>query len=172
MTSAEIPALVLAMRLAQSQGTRLTLLQVLPDMSWPEKSSEPSNPANWLDAIDRLHKSLSSQNGSPLAQQRLQRFEESRTRLRAYFDREAPESLRSTTDIRVECRHGDFSNEVLKFCDAESVDLLILFSGLSWFGLPIVSTKVRRILKRARQKVLVVRPQPTAKLKHPIGTRP
>ena len=85
-----------------------------------------------------------------------------RSRLKSFIRQQLPDS---SLDFRAECRTGAPAEAILTFCDEEHVDLIILSSELSLWGVPIVPREVRRVLKSAKQQVIVVRPQAVSQMK-------
>ncbi len=146
----EHPAVSLGLQIASTVGAMATFLHIVPRPS----VNEPSNPWNWLDALDNLHQSL---NPVVSTQARLAHLEETRGRVTDYLERELQGYLQSETEIEVECREGDVTEEILRFAATESVDLVILSSSLHYWGLPFVPPRIQRLLQQMNKRVIVVR---------------
>lgn len=147
-------AVLLGLRMAASLGTKATLLHVAPSVQRASPSAEPSRSWHWLDAIDNLHEAWGSpaQSMTPA-----NRREQSQLQLKAYLEREFPRHAPLSERVRAECRLGDVTDEIVRFADEQAADLVILSSRLSWRRLPIVPTRLHRLLGKMRKEVVVVR---------------
>jgi nucleotide-binding universal stress UspA family protein len=151
MQRRDLPAVLLGLQMAAALNAKATVLHVAP-------MPEPTNPLHWLDAIENLHRAMAHPGKPASADEVKELLEESRTRVRAYLEREIPVHLRTQVDIDVECCLGDVADEILRFASVESVDLVVLSSRLSRWWLPVVPPRVHRMLQRMRKRVIVVRP--------------
>jgi len=150
LTRREHSAVMLGLQMAAALNAQATLLHIVP-------IAEQTNSLHWLDAIERLQRTMLHPSGEPPALDRLTILEQSRAKVVTYLEREVPQHLRSRTRMRVECCLGDVADEILRFAAAESVDLVILSSGLSRWWLPVVPARVHRVLRQLRNRVIVVR---------------
>ena len=140
------PALTLGLQLAAAHRADITLLHVLP----PE---ETPGSVHWLSAIDNLHQSLSNPT-----RPKAPTVDEARAAIQAFFVREAADHLRDSVQVRTECRVGDPASEIVRFAEHESVDMVILATELTTWGLPIWPGLVRSVLGNTRKQVVLVRP--------------
>jgi nucleotide-binding universal stress UspA family protein len=146
---------LLGLQLATAGETKATVLHVVP-------IAEPASSWHWLDAIDGLQRKLAHPNGHGPALDEVRGLEHWRAKVVSYLERELPAPLLAAARIRVECRAGDPAEEILRFATHQSVDLVILSSGLSRWWLPVVPSRVHRVLRQLRNRVIVVRPEPVA----------
>ena len=160
--SADHAALSLATLLSKSHQANLTFLHVLPEQVHHLSASKPRSAMRGLNAIERLHYSLPLSGTSNMLRQQSHSLDVAQANLKAFVDQQLPDS---SLDVRTECRTGAPAEAILTFCEEEHVDLIILSSQLSWWGVPVVPRDVRRVLKSAKQQVIVVRPQAVPQMK-------
>lgn len=168
----ERPAILLGFQLAAATGARLTLLHVLPDVEPVTNGAERNGSLHWLEAIDNLHQAL--RTGRVLSRPaRLKRLEQFRGRLAEFAEEQVPACLRLETNVRFECLSGDVVEEIARYAVAESADLVILTSRLSCWKLPVVPSRLHRVLQRLHSRVIVVRPdgKPRTAAKNEIAAR-
>lgn len=155
-------AIALATLLAKSNQSDLTLLHVLPDAAHSPLENQPRGAMRGLDAIERLHYSLPLSGTANMLRQQSHALGIAQARLQTFAQQQFPDA---SLAVRTACRIGDPADAILTFCEEEHVDLIILSSQLSWWGVPVVPRDVRRVLKAAKQQVIVVRPKAEPELK-------
>lgn len=157
MSPRELPALQLGLQIAAASKAPLTLLHVLPNDMVAPTGAERSSSMHWLEAIDNLHEAMSPERNAR-TRDRVKLIEETRLKLAAYLKQHVPNRLRDQVEIRFECTLGDTTDEIVRFAEMRSVDLLVMTSGLSHWRLPFAPARVHRVLQRVHSRVLVVRP--------------
>jgi nucleotide-binding universal stress UspA family protein len=145
------PALLFATELAALHAAKLTVLHILP----PAGSTRP---AHSLEAIGLLHQAVGLLYGTAPVREELASPETARRRVKNFFESAVPAHLRQGVDLRVECATGDLAEKIVRFADEAAADVVVLSSGPSRWWLPVLPAHVRRVLQRARQKVILVRP--------------
>jgi len=149
--------LTLALQIAAGLSARITLLHVMP-ISEEAELLQSRNPWHWLDAIDNLHTRLSSKpRESDLREQ-----EVSRARMRLFLEKAAVPQALELANVQLECVRGEVVAEVLRVAADKSVNFVLLSSSFSWWGLPVVPTRLHQLLQQMNKTVLVVRPDPAA----------
>jgi nucleotide-binding universal stress UspA family protein len=149
-------AILMGLQMASAGNSKVTLLHVILKEASAFPADDPSISVHWLEAIESLHRALSRKR----TVDSLKALQGARDRLAAFLDEEIPTPLWRRVDWRLECGRGDVAEEIVRFAAAESVDLLILSSELSQWRLPIVPSRVHRVLQQARCRVMVVKPEP------------
>lgn len=149
-------ALLMGLQLASAMLAKVTLLHVLPVPEIAAPDADPKNSWHWLDAIDNLHGVLSSRPALQQAEQSRKQLDKSRKEVEAFVHSNSSVRLQSIMKIDVQCIEGDVGDEILRFASEQSVDLVILSSTLSRWGLPIVPSRVHRMLHQIHKRVLVV----------------
>ncbi len=141
LASHEIPALHFAAELSALYRATLTILHVNPEV-------DPPSPTHWLCGIERLH--------AQPEQQSLETKDQQRERILELLSQSHPHAIRDGLEARIECRCGDLAKTTGEFMRASAVDLVVLSGGPRRWWYPILPVSVRRILKRAEQRVLVI----------------
>lgn len=140
-------AILHALELGAAHGAVVTILHVQPP-------DAPSNSLHWLDAIDRLHQSISRMsrrtalgaNGS------------AKSELELYVELMAPAALRERARVELVRVVGDLATETARFAEPVDVDLVVLSLEPWGWGLPILPGHVRTIFQRIRKQVVLVSP--------------
>lgn len=154
MASGELSAVTLGLQMAAAWGAKATILHVVSDAGFIEPVAESGGSVHWLDAIDSLHHSMSR---SPRTRNLPKILETEREKLNDFLQREVSASLRSRVNLHAECSFGDVAAEIVRFAAAESVDLVVLCSGLSRWRLRVMPARVHHMLQQIRKRVIVVR---------------
>jgi len=94
-------------------GALVTLLRVLSIQPEPVERS-----FHWLDAIERLHRERKRCQDDVL--------EKARAALVPWIEQEVPARFRGALTLRAECRAGDPADEIARFANEQSVDLVVL----------------------------------------------
>lgn len=157
LSPGERSAILLGFQLTVTTGAGLTLLHVVPDVEPATNGDEHTGSLHWLEAIDNLHQAM--RTGPQLQpHDRLKLLEQLRGRLSEFVEEQVPAFLRLQANVRFECLAGDAIEEIARFAVAESADLVILTSRLSRWNLPVVPSRLHRVLQRLHSRVIVVRP--------------
>ena len=144
-------ALLHAMELAALHGAVLSVLYLRP-------GEEPANSYNWLDAIDRLHRSFNqSAAGAPIGDHAGD-GDRIRSHIKQFLRRQLPASLVESVEIHADWRSGEPGDAIVRFAEAAVADLIVLSSGTPRWWLPSLPRAVRHVLQRSKREVLVVRP--------------
>jgi len=143
----ELPAVRLGVQMAAGTQALVTVLNVGP---------VPSEYAagNWLDSIDRLHDSLGAgpTDGATLARRMSDE-------LKAFVGSAGVAPLLAQTRLSLISRPGDFCDEVLRFAQAQQVDVVVLAGNMLHGWLPVVPSRLRRKLQQAGKRILAVWPE-------------
>jgi nucleotide-binding universal stress UspA family protein len=149
-------ALLLGMEMAALHQAALTVLHVTA-----QAEREPAGFG--LDALTLLHRALDPMPCHVSSPDEADCGEPARREVVKFLTRVVDERLRDRVSLRVECRAGDVASRITEFADQAPADLVIVSAGRSRWWLPILPAHVRRLLHRARQQVILVRPEATAR---------
>lgn len=145
-------ALRLGAEMAVAYQATLTVLHVLPN-----PVDETS--AHWLDAIDRLYRSLDHGTDGPSSSDTFGSVEVAQRKVRRFIEREFRQHLHDVARLRIECRMGDVAATVAEFAVEVAVDVVIMSSPLPRWWLPLLPSQVRRVMQLIRQPVILVTPE-------------
>lgn len=141
-------ALQLGLEMADTHGARLSFLHVLPNLDFDVSY-------HWLDAIDRLHRSLNRPLRVAPTNDRAKAIELVRRRMWEFLERELPGIGNRGEAVAMECRVGDVVSEIVDF--SRDVDLVIMSTPpLRWWS-PLLPSRAQRVLQTLKQELILVR---------------
>lgn len=149
LSATDRPAMQLGLEMARMHRAQLSVLHVLP-------AGDHENSLHWLDAIYRLHESLSGQ--SPTVTDREQSAALVRRRIESFFDREFPEFQYGSAAVQFEFRTGEVADGIARFVNDTGADAVVMSSRHSRWWRPLLPSRVRRVLQLTHQQVILVRP--------------